>query len=212
MDGAGDGVGLRGDDAGGVDLLAVGPHPGLPQAGEAHGLAVGAAAQIGLRARRLARAGAVPLVERVGRHQAAPPAQRVAEAGLLGQPLRPGIEDQRERLGILDEPGQEGPARQREVPDDPTLLARRAHDRDRLRRRDVVACREVRLLDIGEQRAHGLRRQGDGEASAHVALRERRGRLRDTPAQSVCLTRFPNVFFTAPAVQRHRTSSRALFA
>src|ERR1700722_11709592 len=57
------------------------------------------------------------------------------------------------------------------MPLGPASMGAREHDRDRLSRRDVVARREVRLFDIGEERAHRLRRQGNRKSPAHARLR-----------------------------------------
>src|SRR5271170_6624299 len=49
----------------------------------------------------------------------------------------------------------------------PAGMGAREHDRNWLRRRDIVTRREVRLLDVVEKRAHRLRRQSDRKPPAH---------------------------------------------
>ncbi len=51
------------------------------------------------------------------------------------------------------------------------LIKTGRHDRDRLRRGDIVARRKIRLLDIAEKTPHRVWRQSNGVAPAHeVAL------------------------------------------
>ena len=83
------------------------------------------------------------------------------------------VDDQREGFHILDERREKPPAHQREMPGGLVPVhtdmawADGAHNRHRLGRGDVVARREIGLLDIVEQAAHRFRRQGDGKATAH---------------------------------------------
>ncbi len=87
-----------GDDAGGVDLLAVRADPGLPQAGKGDRPLV----------RRMdverppGAALLLPFVEAVARDQAAPLLHGVLERGLVEQAVGARIEHQREGTRVLD--------------------------------------------------------------------------------------------------------------
>ena len=143
--------------------------PGLPQRREGEEATIRPAEEIRPVLLPAALAEAVPFVEPVGRHQAAPSGEGGAEGRLLGRALAADVDDQREVLGILDPAGDEAPAHQDE-------LARALFEPDhrhRLRRRDVVARRKVRLLAIGEGLAHRFRRQGYGVAATHVLFSRR---------------------------------------
>jgi len=133
----------RGDDRDRVELLAVRPEPGLEQGGKAERRAIGAVDE----ERLLAAALRLPLVIAVGRDQAAPPAYRVLEGGLLQHRLRAGVDQQCKPAGVLDPARQQSPAHQAEMAR--AILA--PYDRNRLRRGDIVPWREIRLLDVAEQ-------------------------------------------------------------
>ncbi len=98
-----------GDDAGGVDLAAVRVRPGLVEAGEAP--SVGCRRGGSGTAASAVALDAPPFVKAVGDHEAAAPFQRGAEARLLRERLRAGVDQQREIFGIFDETRQETPAR-----------------------------------------------------------------------------------------------------
>ncbi len=151
----------RGHDRGGVDLLAVRAHPGFPQPGKGDRRAGFRANEI----RPLRRAGRrrAPFVEAVGRNEAAPAPHGVAERRLVEHRLAARIDHERDGLRVLHPGRNESPAHQAEGP--PALGE--ADHRDRLRRRHVVARREIRLLAIAEQRPDRGRRRGDDVASAH---------------------------------------------
>ena len=151
---------MGGDEAGGVDLAAVGRHQRLPQAGDGDGRGIGAAEQEGLPAARPLP----PLVIGIHHEQAAAAADGVAEARFFRQCLGAGVDDQWKRLHILDKTRQESPAHESEVPQP---VALQPNHRNRLRRRDIVARREIGLLDIAEEVAHRLGRQSKRVASAH---------------------------------------------
>ena len=176
-DPADEGVGGRGDDAGGVDLAPARIAPGLVEAGECGRSAADPAHQIRPPGRARARVPS-PRVVAVGEDEAAAAHQRGAIARLLRDRLGPCVDEQRKRLRVLDEAGQEAPADEQEAAVGAAAVGPREHDRDRLGRRDVGARREVRRLRVAEIGACGLGRQGEGVASAHgsspVAARRRR--------------------------------------
>ncbi len=150
----------RRDDRHRVELLAVRPDPGFEHCGEAERRAVGVMDE----ERLLAAVDRLPFVIAVGRDQPAPPANRSLERGLLQHRLRAGIDQERKSLGVLDPTRQQAPAHQ-------TKMARAIldqHDRNWLRRRDIVPGREIRLLDIAEQLPQSLGGRSYDEASTHL--------------------------------------------
>ena len=88
----------------------------------------------------------LPFVIAVGRNQAAAPPHRVLEGRLVVDRLGSGIDQERHLAGILDPGWDKPPTHQLETP--------RAifdnHHRYRLRRRNIMPWREIRLLGIAE--------------------------------------------------------------
>src|SRR5690606_17787530 len=147
-----------------VEFAAAGGHPGVEYGGHGEGLAVLAADEEGLLRTGTFR---LPFVEAIGRHQRAVLAEGAAEARLFGDGLGAGIDE--DRLRHFPRPGgDEAPADEEEAP-----RARMApfpladDDGDGLGGRDVVARREIRLVEIAEKFTHRLRGQGYRVASAH---------------------------------------------
>src|SRR5690606_28491521 len=97
--------------------------------------------------RMLLIANRMPFVVTVRRDQAAPPANGIAKRRLLAHCLGAGVDYQRECTRVLDPAGKKAPAHQTEV----TRSLLRQHDRNGLRRRDVVTSREIRLFAIVER-------------------------------------------------------------
>src|SRR5262245_3968649 len=112
----------------------------------------------------LAPAFLFPGVKAVGGNEAAPPAHGVAEGWLVVHGLAARIDEQAEILRVLDPRRDQAPTHQRELPFSLDL----ANDGHRLRRRDIVARREIRLLRIAEQAPDRFRRGNDHVASTHL--------------------------------------------
>ena len=89
-----------------------------------------------------------------------------AEGWLFADGFAARIDEQREGVGVLDPGGDKAPAHQGER----TYAVVQPHDRHRLGRRDVVAGRKIRLLQIAEQRPDGFRRRGDDITAAHAII------------------------------------------
>src|SRR4029079_1880986 len=159
MDGTKRSVGARGHDRRRLEFFAVRPHPGLPQTGKRNRSAGFRTHEVGL----LACIACLPLVKAVGRYEATPPFHGSTEGRLVCQRFAPGIDQQREILRILDPGWEQSPSHQRKLP----LAVDQPYDRDRLRRRDVVARREIGLLGGPEQGWDRFRRRRHGIAAAH---------------------------------------------
>ena len=129
-------------------LLAVRAGPAFPQPGERDRAAVCRPHHIGPPRRRVL----VPFVEAVGRDQTAAPLHGVPERRLVEHRIAARLQHQRECLGILDPGRNQTPTHQRELP----LALIEPHDRNRLRRRHVVARREIRLFRITRTAAASL--------------------------------------------------------
>jgi hypothetical protein len=153
-------VRLCGDDGRGFHLLAVGSHPGLPQAGEADRNAI-----LRTDAKRALAAGRVlPFVETVRGEEAPPPSHGIAERGLVIDRLGARVDEQAEAAGILHPGWDQAPTHQRKL----SLALPHAHDGHRLRGGHIVARGEIRLLRIAEQPAERLRRGEEQITSAHA--------------------------------------------
>src|ERR1700753_1254802 len=132
----------RGDDCYRIELLAIRSDPGFGKSGEAERLPVAAVDEIG----PLAIIGNVPFVIAVGGNEAAASLDRILECGLLTHRLRPCIDEERERPGILDPGRQHPPTHQ---PKMPVIIFDNYH-RYRLGRRDIEPRWKVGLLGIGK--------------------------------------------------------------
>src|SRR4051812_26286917 len=151
---------IGGDDCGGLLLLAVRSHPAFPETRKGERSATFPPHEI----RLLLLALALPLIKAIRRKQAAPVLHRVLEGRLVEDRLAPRIDDERERARVFHPSREKPPAHQRKLP----FPFRHAHDRHRLSRRDVVARRKVRLLQVAEKLPDCLWSRGYGVAAAHA--------------------------------------------
>ena len=151
------GVGVAGDDGDRVDLAAFPVPPALPNSGEGDQPALARTKQerppLALWPR--------PFIEAVGRHEAAPLGEGAAERALGGDAFAARIDHGRSRLWIPDEGRQQAPAHHAEAA---RAVGVHAHHADLLRRRDIVAGREIWRIAIGEGGAHRFRRRGEAIA------------------------------------------------
>jgi len=153
----------RGDDRaaledGPVGRLAV--LPDRPETGEGERELAPDLEEPGL----LAPVDLLPLVEAGSRDQATPLLERVAERRLLGQCLAAGVDQ-----AVADRPlpGPEGHQPPVNVSEFTATAVSKAHDRDLLRGRDVVARFEPRLLVDLEELGQDLARRRQQVAAAH---------------------------------------------
>src|SRR5262249_50603685 len=117
-----------GDDGSGVDLAAVAIRPRLPDAGAGPW-----AARTPVDEKRTPElALALPLIEAVGRHKAAPPPDCRAVGRLLRNSLDTRVEEKPDLFRVLRPIWDQPPASERKTPR--AVLV--AHEPDRLRRRD----------------------------------------------------------------------------
>ena len=131
--------------------------PALPDAGEGDQPAL-ARGEAGKAARAL---WAGPFVEPVSRHEAAPLGEGAAERALGGDAFAARIDHRRPRLRVPDEGRQQAPAHHAEAA---RAVGVHAHHADLLRRRDIVAGREIWRIAVGESGAHRFRRRGEAIA------------------------------------------------
>src|SRR5882724_4173704 len=104
--------------------------------------------------RPLARFEKLPFVIAIRRDQAAPSLDRVLESRLFFNRFGARIDQQGKFTGVLDPGGQQAPPHQTEMPD--TVFDE--DDGYRLRRRNIMPWREIRLLDIAKNLPQGRRR------------------------------------------------------
>ena len=102
-----------------------------------------------------------PFIEPVGRHEAAPLGEGAAERALGGDAFAARIDHGRPRLWIPDEGRQQAPAHHAEAA---RAVGVHAHHADFLRRRDIVAGREIWRIAVGESGAHRFRRRSEAIA------------------------------------------------
>src|SRR5579885_714792 len=157
--------------------------PAFPKPSEGERRAVAPSDQIGL----LLLAFLAPLVEAIGGHQAAAAAECVAESRLLERRLGPRIDHLRANLEIRRPRRHQAPAQvlQGALPG---RLATLAEHRRLLGRRDVVARREVGLLDEAELALELVAGRGQEISSAHESPLKRHWRAR---RQASILTALP---------------------
>ena len=108
------GVGGAGEQAAGLHLAAIGPHPAIPQSPQPKGRLVAPAKQPGLLPRPAGvgvRAG-LPLVEAIGGHKGAAMAPGTAEGGLFGHGFGAGIDRAPSAQGLLAPFRQQAPQHQ----------------------------------------------------------------------------------------------------
>ena len=151
------GVGVAGDDGDRVDLVSFPVAPALPDPGEGDEAAPSRTKQerppLALWPR--------PFIEAVGRHEAAPLGEGAAERALGGDAFAARIDHRRPRLWIPDEGRQQAPAHHAEAA---RAVGVHAHHADFLRRRDIVAGREVWRIAVGEGGAYRFRRRSEAIA------------------------------------------------
>ena len=150
-------VGVAGDDGDRVDLAAFPVPPALPNSGKRDQAALARTKQerppLALWPR--------PFIEAVGRHEAAPLGEGAAERALGGDAFAARIDHGRSRLWIPDEGRQQAPAHHAETA---RAVGVHAHHADFLRRRDIVAGREIWRIAVGEGGAHRFRRRSEAIA------------------------------------------------
>ena len=150
-------VGVAGDDGDRVDLVSFPVAPALPDSGKGDQPALPRTKQerppLALWSR--------PLIEAVCWHEAAPLSEGASERALGGDAFAARIDHGRPRLWIPDEGRQQPPAHHAEPA---RAVGVHAHHADFLRRRDIVAGREIWRIAIGEGGAHRFRRRGEAIA------------------------------------------------
>ena len=151
------GVGIAGDDGDRVHLVSFPVAPALPDPGEGDEPALAADEAGKAAACPLAR----PFIEAVGRHEAAPLGEGAAERALGGDAFAARIDHWRPRLWIPDEGRQQAPAHHAETA---RAVGIHAHHADFLRRRDIVAGREIWRIAVGEGGAYRFRRRSEAIA------------------------------------------------
>ncbi len=159
-------IGRNRQDRRRIDLGAIGAEKGLPDAGEGHQHRLGRPDEIGLLCRSpIGRAilQLPPLIKPGRRHQHAAMADRAAKRRLLGDGLDTGVDHQRQIGRVLGPIGDKAPAHKKKS--SPSLNG--GDDGERLRRRDIVARRKVRMISIAKEAAHLIRRRSQRQSATH---------------------------------------------
>jgi hypothetical protein len=152
-------VGLGREQGRRLDRAAV-PLPPLPQARDAERASAGDAEQV----RVFLAADHAPFVEGIGRHQAPAQLERRAERRLLLHRLGPCVDELVADGRVVGPRGDQAPAGRDALA---AAVGAEADDRQRLRRRDVVAGRLDRRVGDGEGVEQGLLAEPDRQPPAH---------------------------------------------